>query len=223
MIKRFALIFVALLSTMSLFSSITLVSVKGTVQIKSSETASWKTPKLNQELKTGFFVYTGFDSSAIISTGSAKIEVKPLSQVSVASLLATSERVSTDVFLKYGGIKANVESSRNVQTVFKVRSANSTASVRGTVFEFGEDSLFVEEGTVQILSNDGFSALVQGNEKASAPKLSMLGTPLSNTRKSASVPFMPIGISQDERDQLVDFFQEKARGTAKVVINVTVR
>ena len=119
--------------------SIRLISTSGIVQVRTSQTGNWLKAVQGQNLKTGYFIYTGFNSTAVIQTDNAKIEVKALSQASVSTLVATKENIETDIYLKYGKVKAEVEKSDDVRTVFKVRSTNSTASVRGTIFTFGEN------------------------------------------------------------------------------------
>ena len=91
-----ALILLFLLISFSLSANISLVSMKGYVQIRENEKADWRIPTTGQKLKPGFIIYTGFNSSAIIQSKNAKIEVKPLSQISIASLLVTKDKVSKE-------------------------------------------------------------------------------------------------------------------------------
>jgi hypothetical protein len=177
---------------------ISLFSVKGTVKIKTDEKSSWAAVKEGQKLSTGNFIFTGFDSEAIIKTVNSKIQVKALSQASVASLIATKENIVTDVYVKYGKVTANVEKNTQLKTEFKVRSANSTASVRGTIFTFGNNNLFVEEGTVQLDNEYDNSALIQKGERANVKMLDVIEPPYSFLNSSYFQNILPIGVSDSE-------------------------
>jgi hypothetical protein len=183
---------------------ISLLSISGVVQFKETENAKWVKASVGQKLSAGFFIYTGFDSNAVIQTPNAKIEVKPLSQVSIASLIADKKNIVTDVYLKYGKVKANIEKNAEVKTLFKVRSANSTASVRGTYFGFGNDEATVENGVVNLTNANGSSVLVQVGENASAGFMQPLGTPAKNKELGSSVNFLPLGISGAEFGNIKD-------------------
>lgn len=148
---------------------IKIIWVSGTVKIKQNENAQWVNVQVGQKLKPGNFIFTGFKSNAIVQAANAKIEVKPLSQISVASLIEEKNNVNTDIQLNYGRIKATVEKSEDKKVFFKVRSANSTASVRGTIFTFANGEIYVEDGTVEITNAFENSALVQKGEMALIP------------------------------------------------------
>ena len=201
------------------FGQIKLVSLSGYVQLKYDEKSNWITPKAGDLLKTGYIIYTGFNSSAVIQINNSKIDVKPVTQISIAGLLSANNKEQTDLSLKYGNIKAEVNKNKETQIVFKVRSANSTASVRGTSFIFGDDELFVEKGTVQFLSDYGFDTLVQAGEKANVSKLSMSTTPMQNITSNASVNGNPSGYSDGESDGTQG---GQERLPAKVLIKINV-
>lgn len=220
--KKSILFLLCLLITISLSAEISLESYQGYVQIKASEKSAWLSPKSGQKLQPGFIIYTGFNSSAIIRTDDSKIEVKPLTQMSISALLKTKNKISTEVYLKYGKVKANVSSPQEVQTIFKVRSANSTASVRGTIFYFGNDTLIVEDGIVQLLSDDGFSMLLMDGDKAYAPKMDFIVSPVEQKEGEAFVSILPIGMSDLEMGNMDGFGDSKTGGQAKVVIKINI-
>ena len=205
-------------------NSIRLVDLTGIVQVKATVSSGWQKAVSGQALKPGNFIYTGFNSSCIIQTNNAKIEVKPLSQTSVNSLISTKESIETEVYLKYGKVKADVQTSENVRTVFKVRSANSTASVRGTIFTFGENILFVESGTVELLGAHSDSVLVQKNEKASVRFLQFIDNPLAEKLKLYQVNAGPLGLAEAETSS--GSTRTRTGGspvtTANVIINIIV-
>ena len=210
-----------ILTAFSVAADIKLISINGFVQVNEKEDAEWITPSVGFALQPGYIIYTGFNSSAKIKTNDAEIDVKPLSQINISSLIATAKKVSTDIYLKYGTVKASVNTNKETETTFKVRSANSTASVRGTVFEFGEDNLFVENGTVHLLSNDGFGTLVQEDESAEAGFFNFAVTPYEKMLLNYYVNTSPIGLSDSEKSGL-DISDSKIRGKARIIIRIKV-
>src|SRR4030043_1960722 len=160
LLVKLIIISAILLLSYTLNAQITVKSITGFVQFKKNISSEWIIPKVGDKLEPGYIIYTGFKSTAVIQTPNAVIEVKPLSQITISSLLVSQDKVSTDIYLKYGKVKAEVNINKQTQTLFKVRSANSTASVRGTKFLFGDKELFVDAGTVYLLSDANFSALV---------------------------------------------------------------
>lgn len=197
--KLINIILVLIFSTVFFYGEkIIISSFNGLVQVKKDTALNWQNVSKGQQLDIDTYIYTGFNSYALLQTHNAKIEVKPLSQVKVASLIAVKENVATDLYLKYGKVKANVETSKDVKTIFQVRSANSTASVRGTIFTFGEDMLYVEEGTVLLKSKHGDFALVQKNEKAYSPFMGMIENPYSYLFDQYYVNVNPIGLTDAE-------------------------
>jgi hypothetical protein len=199
--KVIILLFILCFSLFALCAEqISLVSTTGVVQIKMKENGDWIKASAGQKLETGYFIYTGFNSTAVIQAANAKIEVKSLSQVSIASLISTKNNVTTDVYLKYGKIKANVIKNEEVKTNFKVRSANSTASVRGTIFTFGENTLFVENGTVELINDYLNSLLVQQGESAYVGDLNIIDSPFKGKLKDYFVDVRPVGLSDTETD-----------------------
>jgi hypothetical protein len=214
-----------LISGFNLFSQdITITAINGIVQVKKSENADWQTASAGQVLQIGNFIFTGFNSTAVLKTINAEIEVKPLSQMSIASLIKNNENVETDIYLKYGKPKATVSKSEEVKTIFKVRSANSTASVRGTVFTFGDDELVVEEGTVYLLNDNDYGILVQGNEKADSSKLSTAKSPPQRKVEDHVVTVKPIGIADIERLPGITVKDRiQMSGVSKVIITIKVK
>lgn len=203
---------------------IKVLKIEGKVKYKESSAGEWLDVKEGQLLKTGFLIYTGFDSRAILQTPGAKIEVKELSQTTIEALLATEESVITDIHLKYGQIKADVQSSENSKTIFNVRSANSTASVRGTIFTFGDDRLFVEDGFVTLSNDYGEEVLARKDDRAYSPSFSTIATPYQHRFERYYVNFNPLGLSSGER-RLRRFLGTRSGGViykAKVIINIKV-
>ncbi|HBD94344.1 MAG: hypothetical protein A2015_00290 [Spirochaetes bacterium GWF1_31_7] len=153
------------LFVVAMYGDIKVVSIQGVVQTKKNLSQSWVKVAAGDMLTAGNFIFTGFNSNAILEYNTIKIEVKPLSQLQISSLFSDSNKTISDVYLKYGQIKADVKRIDTVKTDFKVRSANTTASVRGTGFTFGNDVLLVEHGTVLYQDTLFNNALAQSGEQ----------------------------------------------------------
>jgi hypothetical protein len=74
--------------------------------------------------------------------------------------------VSTDLYLQVGKVKTEVKKTGGVQNDFTIRSPVTTASVRGTVFDFDTVNLDVFEGIVLYTDLYRQSMLVGKGESA---------------------------------------------------------
>jgi len=211
-----------LVSTLS-SQTASILSLEGVVQVKASENSEWRNASVGDKLAAGYFIHTGFKSTAIIQSNTIKLEVKPLTQITVAALLKEGDTISSDVLLKYGKVKADVQKSEDVKTMFKVRTANSTASVRGTAFTFGDNILNVERGKVELINDSGSSVFVLGGESAKAPKMDGLSTPYSETLDGYNVSTLPMGMSQSEINSVKSpFGNGGSHGEGSVIIKINV-
>jgi FecR protein len=205
---------------------ITLLSATGTVQIKPNEKANWVAAKVGQKLGIGNFIFTGFNSNAVLQTIKAKIEVKPLTQVSIDTLVQDNSNIITDVQLKYGKVTATVDKKEDKTVLFKVRSANSTASVRGTQFTLSDDELYVKEGTVYLVNNKiNNSLLVQKNERVYIPNLDIIKDPYKVTVDDYYVAPTPLGLSDTELTNIDrNSFTRNgiSQSKAQVIITITI-
>jgi hypothetical protein len=101
--------------------------------------------------------------------------------------------------MKYGKLKSTVQKVSNVKTDFKIRTANTTASVRGTIFSITDDSLDVEEGRVYYSTVDNMGLIVEPGEKARYFLFSMINSPFYDYVDRYGVDTSPIGLSDSER------------------------
>jgi len=223
--RKFLIVSLILASLNFIFAeSIILQSINGIVQVKLTNDSNWIDAKQGMTLNSGSTINTGFKSNAIVKVNGSLLEVKQLTQITVASLMESNKNVITDVELKYGKIKAVVEpAATDVKTNFKVRSANSTASVRGTVFQYGDSYLYVEKGTVLFESNNGDFLFVQADEEAVIGKFKNVSDPLVNKNSNYTVDINPVGLSENEKDGNADAignqFKDR-KATAIIRINL---
>jgi hypothetical protein len=123
--------------------------IRGKVEVKEPG-ASWQAASEGQEIPLNATLSTGFNSEATLALGRSTVVMKALSRMSVEELVEQEGTVETGVRLDVGRVSAEVRSAEGVQTDFRVRGPISTASVRGTAFDFDTVTLFVVENRVQI-------------------------------------------------------------------------
>jgi hypothetical protein len=128
-----------------------LTSLKGKVEVKGAGATAWAPATEGMVLPTMATVSTGFDSSVTIVIDKTTIAVKPLTRMTIDKLVEDQGKVTTSCYLRVGNAKASVKSAEGVKQDFKVGSPYSTASVRGTVFEYNGFDLKVDEGTVSFI------------------------------------------------------------------------
>lgn len=122
------------------------VTVNGKVEIQDAGGA-WKALKAGDPLAAGSMISTGFKSEATVKLGASILTIKPLTRMTLTQLVEKEDIVNTELYLEVGNVKAEVNSLNNKKNGFTVKSPVATASVRGTVFELGED-LVITQGSV---------------------------------------------------------------------------
>lgn len=222
--KLIIIISVMLFISLTINAKITIKSLTGYVQTKKDSNSNWANAKAGEVLQPGFYISTGFNSTAVIQTDNAQITVKPLSQMTIASLVSTEKQKTTDVQLNYGKIEANVDTSKSkdTQTLFKVRSANTTASVRGTTFIFSDKTLEVMKGSVFFITNNGFTTIADQFEKASLNDDGSTNTPFNNLLQNHGVNTNPIGLTGDDYNILDSLGSLKLKNQAKIIIIINI-
>ncbi len=128
----------------------TVVSVTGKVEVESP--SGWKALKEGDIVNSGLVISTGFRSKAVLKVAGSLITVDPLTRLTLEQLSESGDAHSTEVFLDLGTIGANVKTAENKRVNFRVNTPVATASVRGTAFRMGLDSLKVTEGTVSFVA-----------------------------------------------------------------------
>ncbi|GBU28353.1 hypothetical protein R84B8_01911 [Treponema sp. R8-4-B8] len=150
----------------------------GTVEIKQPNETSFKTANKGDKVFKDTVISTGFKSYAIVKIGGTTITVRPLTSLSLAEIQKIDETESLNINLQAGRVRVEVKPPAGTKAIMSVSSPTSTASVRGTSFEFDTTNLYVNEGTVSftgtngqiVLVNAGGSSRVDKTGQASAPK-----------------------------------------------------
>ena len=137
----------------------TVQSVNGKVEIR-PQGGGWQAASEGQRIARGSTISTGFNSRATLRLADSILEVEPLTRMTLEDLVETTDTVSTDVFVRVGRTRANVQSAEGVRSDFRMRSPITTASVRGTQFTFDTKRTEVSEGTVTVANFLGRSTNV---------------------------------------------------------------
>jgi len=150
--KAFFLVLAALLLAAPALSAAqptaVLTSLKGKVEVKAPGATAWTAATEGQVLSPAVTLSTGFDSSVVVVIDKTTIQVKPLTRMTIDKLVSAGGTVKTSTFLRVGSVSASVKSAEGVKQDLKVQSPYSTASVRGTEFDYDGLRLKVSEGLV---------------------------------------------------------------------------
>lgn len=131
----------------------TITDVSGKVEVLQNN--QWRAAQTGDSLPLGATISTGFNSSATLAVGNATLQVRPLSRMQIEELVERDGVLRTNVSMPVGRVRADVRTTEGLTNDFQIRSTVSTASVRGTEFEFDGFSLEVGNGTVRLINDAG--------------------------------------------------------------------
>lgn len=143
-----------ILGIMVIFSS-TLFAAEGVFTAVSGKVefrlpgGSWQNAAVGDRVPKGAYISTGFNSRASIEIEEAVLRVEALTRMRIDELVKKEGLISTDINLRVGRIQADVKRSEGLVHDFKLRSAQSTAAVRGTSFVYDGVNLETFDGTVR--------------------------------------------------------------------------
>ncbi len=139
------------------------VTVTGKVDYRDG-TGIWKTLRAGDAVASGTMISTGFKAEATVRLGASILTIKPLTRMSLTQLVEKEDTVDTELYLEVGNVKAEVNPLNSKKNGFTVKSPVATASVRGTVFEMG-DQLVITRGSVLYVSALGQSRIGNAGEQ----------------------------------------------------------
>lgn len=147
--KLFAFIVLILVSAIPLTAQTggTVQEIKGKVEVQEPGRA-WVLARPGMPISIGASIATGFSSFAIIDLKSSTLQVSQLTRMTIEELVEKQGTVSTGLYLKVGKVAVTVKTTENITQDFKLRSAVSTAAVRGTRFTYTPYLCQVEDGIV---------------------------------------------------------------------------
>jgi len=168
--KRIAIaITVALVLVLGVFEAgaqarAVLSNISGKVQIQNPGETAWQAATEGMEVPVKATISTGFDGRAVLKLGASTLAVRPLTRLRIDELSTQNKVTKTTLAMPVGRIRAEVKSTDGTKNDFTVRSALSTAAVRGTGFETDGVHLTVFESIVAFLSQSGISINVHNGE-----------------------------------------------------------
>jgi hypothetical protein len=139
----------------------------GTVEVRVPG-GQWAPASLGMVLEKNASISTGFKSSAVLGLGNSTITVRPLTRLTLEELINNQGDETVRLSLRTGRVRAEVAPPAGGKTNFTIRSAQATASVRGTEFEFEKDSIYVTSGNVVFGDQGGTEVTVRAGESSSA-------------------------------------------------------
>jgi hypothetical protein len=168
--------------------------VRGTVEVRAPGAAEWKAAAAGEALERASLISTGFRSTALITIGNSTLTVRPLTRLSLEEIAASQsgERVTID--LRAGRVRAEVKPPAGGKTDFTVRTPTTTASVRGTVFEFDGIRVKVDEGRVHLGGTNLTGAYVGAGRSTEADPETGKTAAAAERAKEALAPALPAGV-----------------------------
>lgn len=166
--KGLVFVFLTILGLSAIFAAEQSVLIKtfaGKVEYRSGSDA-WKPVAEGMKLPFGSTISTGFDSRAVLEIDTATLSVAPLTRMAIKDLVEKNGVVSTGVYLQVGKIKTQVKKVEGIQNDFVIKSPVTTASVRGTIFDFDSVNTGVEEGIVLMTDQYALTRRVHANESS---------------------------------------------------------
>jgi hypothetical protein len=145
------------------------LEVNGVVEIKEQETGTspdWKRAAPGDPIGNNAVISTGLKSSAVISLGSSRLEVRPLTMLTLRELIQRDNAEETILYLRTGRVRAVVNPPAGQSVDFTVTAPIVTASVRGTSFEFDGAHLRVDDGRVLLAGFSGQKVYVAGAQRS---------------------------------------------------------
>ena len=151
-----ALALVLLVAAFASAQTATVSAFSGKVEYRLGSGA-WQAVSRGLQVPLNATISTGFGANATLAIGGSTIQVAQLTRLTVEELADDGSTVSTGVFVPVGRVRATVTSPPNRSTDFQLRTAQSTAAVRGTEFETNGWQLSVSEGIVEFANLAGQS------------------------------------------------------------------
>jgi hypothetical protein len=142
------------------------LEVNGRVEIRESSSPEWRRAEPGNLIGKDTLISTGLKSSAVISLGSSRLDIRPLTVLTLEDLVRRGDGEETILYLRTGRIRAEVTPPTGQNVDFTVGSPTVTASVRGTSFEFDGRRLWVESGLVLLAGSGGQKIYVAQAQKS---------------------------------------------------------
>ena len=145
-----------------------ITGISGTVEFRESATEQWRPATVGVVIKKNTIISTGIRSGAVITLGASRLTMRSLSILTLEELVQAEGTEEAVLFLRTGRVRADVTPPSGMSADFTVRSPTTTASVRGTSFEFDGRRLSVESGRVRLSNQSGQKVFVNAGQQSYA-------------------------------------------------------
>jgi hypothetical protein len=142
------------------------LELRGTVEIQEANSGEWRRAAPGMRIRGNTVISTGLKSSAVIAAGSSRLELGPLTMLTLTELIQRSGGEETTLYLRTGRVRASVTPPTGQNVDFTIGSPTVTASVRGTSFEFDGKRLKVASGQVLLTGAGGQKVYVAGTQQS---------------------------------------------------------
>jgi hypothetical protein len=171
-----------------------ILDLSGAVEIKLPGASDWVPAIQGQRLTKETLISTGFKSTAVLALGNSTLTMRPLTRLSIEELSASQGQEQAALYLRTGRVRADVNPPPEGKVDFAVRSPSATASVRGTFFELGIQSLRVTRGAVSYSSGTGKqSVLVRAGNSSHVEGTSGRVVSAFSAAQGELAPALPMG------------------------------
>jgi hypothetical protein len=167
--KKLCFCFLFLSCTLAAFAQdmrAVFLEVTGTVEIKEAGSPEWKRAAPGISIDGNTVISTWLKSKAAVSLGSARLDIRPLTMLTLRELVQRGNVEETTLYLRTGRVRALVNRPTGLSVDFTVQSPTVTASVRGTSFEFDGINLWVENGLVLLANSQGQKVYVAQGQRS---------------------------------------------------------
>jgi hypothetical protein len=143
------------------------IEVKGVVETKERDgSPEWKRAAPGDPVGGNTVISAGLKSSAVISLGSSRLELRPLTMLTLEELIQRDNTEAAILYLRTGRVRGVVNPPTGQDVDFTVASPIVTVSVRGTSFEFDGAHLRVDDGRVLLAGASGQRVYVAGTQRS---------------------------------------------------------
>ncbi len=132
-------------STGTVLAQAKVLRISGKVEVKAPQ-GNWIAARPGMAVAAGSLIATGFKSNAQIELDKSTLYVKQLTRLTLEEIARKQNVVTTNLFIRTGGLEADVKRGDEYTHDFKVRSPVSTAAVKGTRITYNGMKLSVKDG-----------------------------------------------------------------------------
>jgi len=138
----------------------------GTVEYKETAAGEWRSAAVGGIIGKDMVISTGIRSTAVVSLGASTLTVRPMTILTLEELVQSDGTEEAVLFLRTGRVRADVTPPSGMKADFTVKSPTTTASVRGTSFEFDGRRLSVQSGRVRLSNRSGQKVNVRSGQRS---------------------------------------------------------